>query len=663
MLNGLKIGMKIQLFVGIILLISSIITVLWLKDKFESQVEQNIYNQAQEIAIMSKNTLNMFMISGMISDPNNRTLFFEKTNKSKEILDFRVIRAQSVSDTYGPGLSSEAPKDQLDKQVLKTGEEIIVKETINGKETLRLIYPFKASKNFRGTDCTSCHFVKEDTVLGAASVTLDISEQMDEISNNITLLWIMAAVSFIVMLVIISFIANKFVTKPLIEFQNGLSNFFDFLNRKTTQIEQIDESRGDEIGQMAKVVNNNIKNVQNTILEDNRLIDEAKVVIGKVKNGWYSEQIQGSTTNPSLNAFKNDVNEMIAATKEHFNDMNKTLEQYVNMDYTNELKLNGIAQGGVFELLLKDINKLRDTITEMLMENKSIGLTLQSSSDLLLENVNQLNTNSNQAAAALEETAAAVEEVTANISTTTENVMEMANHATSVTKSVSDGQELANKTTHAMDDINNEVTAINEAITIIDQIAFQTNILSLNAAVEAATAGEAGKGFAVVAQEVRNLASRSAEAAKEIKDLVENASNKANEGKKTADSMIQGYNQLNDAISQTIKLISSVESASKKQKAGIVQINDAINALDKQTQINANIASQTQKIALETDKVADEAVENVDKKEFIGKNSVKAKTSQEISNQTQTSITKEKINTKKIIEVKPQDSDDEWASF
>jgi methyl-accepting chemotaxis protein len=86
--------------------------------------------------------------------------------------------------------------------------------------------------------------------------------------------------------------------------------------------------------------------------------------------------------------------------------------------------------------------------------------------------------------------------------------------------SSNDGEKLAEQTTEAMNEIDEEVNAINEAITIIDQIAFQTNILSLNAAVEAATAGEAGKGFAVVAQEVRNLASRSAEAANEIKELV-----------------------------------------------------------------------------------------------------------------------------------------------
>ncbi|GAB1467117.1 hypothetical protein MASR2M54_26170 [Aliarcobacter cryaerophilus] len=144
----------------------------------------------------------------------------------------------------------------------------------------------------------------------------------------------------------------------------------------------------------------------------------------------------------------------------------------------------------------------------------------------MLINVDKLNNSSNDAAARLEETAAALEEVTSSIVNSNNKISEMSNIAKDVTNAASLGQELANKTVLSMDEINVQVNLVNDAISVIDQIAFQTNILSLNAAVEAATAGEAGKGFAVVAQEVRNLASRSAEAAKEIKNIVESATSK-----------------------------------------------------------------------------------------------------------------------------------------
>ena len=202
----------------------------------------------------------------------------------------------------------------------------------------------------------------------------------------------------------------------------------------------------------------------------------------------------------------------------------------------------------------------------------------------------------------------------------------MSSLSKNVLNSASDGQKLANETTTSMDEINEQVKAISEAIVSIDNIAFQTNILSLNAAVEAATAGEAGKGFAVVAAEVRNLANRSSDVAKEIKTIVENASHKAYNGKEIAGKMIEGYIQLNENISQTIHLISDIEMASKEQLQGIEQINDAVNSLDKQTQQNASIASQTNVIAEETDHISKAVLISAEDKNFVGKNEVTSNT-------------------------------------
>jgi len=254
----------------------------------------------------------------------------------------------------------------------------------------------------------------------------------------------------------------------------------------------------------------------------------------------------------------------------------------------------------------------------------------------------------------------------------------MAKYAQTVTQSVSSGHQLANQTTLAMDEINTEVTAIHEAITVIDQIAFQTNILSLNAAVEAATAGEAGKGFAVVAQEVRNLASRSAEAANEIKALVENATTKANSGKKIADNMIDGYAGLNDNINKTIKLISEVESVSKEQQSGIEQINVAIAQLDRQTQQNAQVASETKNVAIQTQSISKDVLDDASSKQFIEKrdpNNRSKYTGEEKRKKRKNHIDQEavkkepvrtvtkKATSTKIEPITSKQNDDEWASF
>ncbi|RXJ82461.1 methyl-accepting chemotaxis protein [Arcobacter sp. F2176] len=444
-----------------------------------------------------------------------------------------------------------------------------------------------------------------------------MQKESDEKIQSIVfgILLIALIVSFIVGLFVVYFI-NKQITNPLSTFQNGLLNFFSYLNKETSAVEKIVISNKDEIGTMANIVNINIEKTQQLIEEDEKVIENVKDVVMAVNSGNLSTRVTQKTENQGLEELKNIFNEMIdsisSKINNNLNDIDSALNELKNMNFTHRIK----NPNGKVAIAL---NSLADTINEMLVNNMNNGLNLQSSAKELLKNVAILNTASNESAASLEETAAAIEEITSNIASSAENILQMVSFANKVSKSAIDGENLANKTTISMDSINNEVIAISEAITVVDQIAFQTNILSLNAAVEAATAGEAGKGFAVVAAEVRNLASRSADAAKEIKELVEKATVKANEGKNISNQMINGYAELKENITQTLGLISNVEISSKEQRMGIEQINDAVATLDQQTQKNASVANLSNEIAEETQKIAGKILEEVEEKDFIGK--------------------------------------------
>ena len=503
----------------------------------------------------------------------------------------------------------------------------------------------------------------------------------DSVSSSNKSLTLIVILSLIVMAISIGFtvMTTSFVVKSLNKLQQGILGFFSFLNEESKSATLIDLKSNDEFGEIAKVINQNIEKTESSIKKDDEFINATELFIKELSSGNMLAKIEVEPDTQNLKVLKELLIKM-----QHYlehtiaRDINRLLfviDSFKKYDFTARFP-NPYAKIAVA------MNELGDEISALLRQSYGTGLMLENSSQELLENVNILNQSSNAAAASLEETAAALEEITSTVISNANNVELMTRFSNEVSNSAKKGQQLANQTTNAMDEINNQVNRINEAIAVIDQIAFQTNILSLNAAVEAATAGEAGKGFAVVAQEVRNLASRSAEAAKEIKNIVENATSKANEGKNISFEMIQGYTELLENIEKQSQTINEIATASKEQQAGITQINDAVTGLDQQTQQNANIASDTKTIAINADNIAKKIVSDSHNKQFVGKEDVEKENKKINSTVKNSNIV---LNpTKKSSEIKPSipkkdmdkktpikqneikssvKDDDEWESF
>ena len=349
---------------------------------------------------------------------------------------------------------------------------------------------------------------------------------------------------------------------------------------------------------------------------ENEFLEDLNKVSFEFSNNIFKSKIDSKTNNEDFKQIANNINKSIDNLSSSFEQILDFFEKFQKNDFTVEIKNNQTEQ---LELLIQSVNKLNVKISKMLLSSLKNGTSFKQNADKLRNNMELLSTNIFNQAAILEQTSSLVDEITKSVKNNSVDVDKMLSYSNELLISVNKGFDSAKNSATLMDNINEKTKAIQEAITIIDQIAFQTNILSLNAAVEAATAGEAGKGFAVVAQEVRNLASRSAQAAKEIKSLVESATKETNNGKTASVEMIKEYNVLSENINKTKGIIENVSFSLKEQEKGIEQVNVAIFDLDKATQQNALKAQETKDIANQNDEMATTMVRDTNKTNFFGR--------------------------------------------
>jgi len=247
---------------------------------------------------------------------------------------------------------------------------------------------------------------------------------------------------------------------------------------------------------------------------------------------------------------------------------------------------------GAYAKIRDDANATARQLADIVSRIQEASRVIETGAREIASGNNDLSRRTEQQAANLEETAASMEELTTTVRTNAGHAGQANQLVLNAALVAKEGGNVVNQVVTTMGEIENASRKISDIITVIDGIAFQTNILALNAAVEAARAGEQGRGFAVVATEVRSLAQRSATAAREIKDLIENSTSKVSEGAHLAAQAGQTMGEIVTSVQQVTEIMAEISSASQEQASGIEQINQTVMQMDEATQKNAALVEE-----------------------------------------------------------------------
>jgi len=329
--------------------------------------------------------------------------------------------------------------------------------------------------------------------------------------------------------------------------------------------------RADEIGQMAAAVEVFRANAQNT----ERLESEATTQRDETE-----KQRRVAADRDRLRA-----ETMAQATTGLANG----LKHLASGDLTFEL-LDPFAQE--FESLRSDFNLAVVQLRAALVGVADAGYSIDGNAREVSRSADDLSKRTEQQAASLEETAAALDQITANVTNSSKRAEEARNVAVEASEGASESSKVVANAVEAMQKIAESSSRVSNIIGVIDEIAFQTNLLALNAGVEAARAGEAGKGFAVVAQEVRELAQRSAQAAKEIKDLIRQSSTEVETGVKLVSQTGDALTKISQFIASINHHMDAIATSAREQSVGLSEVNTAVNQMDQVTQQNAAMVEE-----------------------------------------------------------------------
>lgn len=316
---------------------------------------------------------------------------------------------------------------------------------------------------------------------------------------------------------------------------------------------------------------------------------EVAAMIAAAAQGDFTGRLNVADKSGFLQLLAENINQLVSTTAEGLQELNTMLDHLSRGDLTYKIDK---VYTGLFGELKESANSTVENLAGLIGEVRVATDTINTAAKEISQGNNNLSSRTEQQAASLQETAASLEELTSTVKQNAENAWQANQLANSASQVASKGGQVVGQVVTTMTEINDSARKIVDIISVIDSIAFQTNILALNAAVEAARAGEQGRGFAVVASEVRNLAQRSATAAKEIKSLIGTSVERVESGTRQVDEAGRTMQEIVASIQKVTALMGNISTASNEQRAGIEQVNQAISQMDDNTQQNAAMVEQ-----------------------------------------------------------------------